>query len=304
MRGHAHAAFSPPTGSLRVAFVLLSVLCSVLVSALLKLAPRRRIDLAQAVTWNYLAAALLCAAVLQPPLATLRSAQAPWAALLGLSVLLPALFLVLGRAVALAGIVRTDAAQRLSLLLSLAAAFALFGERANGYKLAGLALGLLAIAGIVHRPAAAPAGTARAAPWLLLVWAGFALIDVSLKRIAQAGTPFAASLLVAFAIAFVLLLGVQLWRHVRGSAPLARRNLGAGLLLGALNFGNIAFYVRAHQALPDSPAVVFAAMNLGVIVLGALLGVLAFGEKTSAWNRAGLGLALLAIVLIAVGARG
>ncbi|XEA90778.1 EamA/RhaT family transporter [Xanthomonas sp. DAR 80977] len=287
-----------------MAFVLLSVLCSVLVSMLLKLAPRRRIDLAQAVTWNYLAAALLCAALLQPPLATLRGAQAPWTELLGLAVLLPTLFLVLGRAVALAGIVRTDAAQRLSLLLSLAAAFALFGERANGYKLAGLALGLLAIAGIVHRPGPAPAGAARAAPWLLLVWAGFALIDVLLKRIAQAGTPFAASLLVAFAIAFVLLLGVQLWRHVRGSAPLAWRNLGAGLLLGAFNFGNIAFYVRAHQALPDSPAVVFAAMNLGVIVLGALLGVLAFGEKTSVWNRAGLGLALLAIVLIAVGARG
>lgn len=287
-----------------MAFVLLSVVCSVLVSALLKLAPRQRIDLAQAVTWNYLAAALLCVALLQPPLASLRSAQTPWVALLGLAVLLPALFLVLGRAVALAGIVRTDAAQRLSLLLSLAAAFALFGERANGYKLAGLALGLLAIAGIVHRPGPAPDGAARAAPWLLLVWAGFALIDVSLKRIAQAGTPFAASLLVAFAIAFVLLLGVQLWRHVRGTRPLAWRNLGAGLLLGALNFGNIAFYVRAHQALPDSPAVVFAAMNLGVIVLGALLGVLAFGEKTSAWNRAGLGLALLAIVLIAIGARG
>lgn len=294
----------PRPDPLRVAFVLLSVVCSVLVSALLKLAPRRRIDLAQAMTWHYLAAALLCAALLQPPLATLRSAQTPWIALLGLAVLLPALFLVLGRAVALAGIVRTDAAQRLSLLLSLAAAFALFGERANGDKLAGLMLGLLAIAGIVHRPEPVPAGAARAAPWLLLVWAGFALIDVSLKRIAQAGTPFAASLLVAFAIAFVLLLGVLLWRHLRGTAPLAWRNVGAGLLLGTLNFGNIAFYVRAHQALPDSPAVVFAAMNLGVIVLGVLLGVLIFGEKTSACNRAGLLAALLAIVLIAVGARG
>lgn len=287
-----------------MAFVLLSVVCSVLVSALLKLAPRRRLDLAQMVTWNYLAAMLLCAALLQPPLHGLRSAQAPWAALLGLALLLPTLFLVLGRAVALAGIVRTDAAQRLSLLLSLAAAFALFGERVNGLKLAGLALGLLAIACIVHRPDAPAAGTARAAPWLLLVWVGFALIDVLLKRIAQAGTPFAASLLVAFAIAFVLLLAAQLWRHLRGRTPLAWRNLGAGLLLGALNFGNIAFYVRAHQALPDSPAVVFAAMNLGVIVLGALLGVLAFGEKTSVWNRAGLVLALVAIGLIAVGARG
>ncbi|MCW0449683.1 hypothetical protein NB706_002517 [Xanthomonas sacchari] len=123
-----------------------------------------------------------------------------------------------------------------------------------------------------------------------------------LKRIAQAGTPFAASLLVAFALAFVLLLGVQLWRHLRGTVPLAWRNLGAGLLLGALNFGNILFYVRAHQALPDSPASVFAAMNLGVIGLGTLLGIAVFGERTNRWNRLGLLLAVPAIVLIAMGA--
>ncbi|MET0549844.1 MAG: EamA family transporter [Xanthomonas sp.] len=287
-----------------MAFVLLSVVCSVLVSALLKLAPQRRIDLAQAVTWNYLAALLLCVALLHPPLAALDDAHTPWAALLALGVLLPSLFLVLGRAVANAGIVRTDAAQRLSLLLSLAAAFLWFGERANGAKLVGLALGLLAIVGIVQRPQAAPRSAAGTTPWLLLVWVGFAAIDVLLKRIAQAGTPFATSLLVAFALAFVLLLGVQLWRHLRGSAALAWRNLGAGLLLGALNFGNILFYVRAHQALPDSPASVFAAMNLGVIGLGTLLGIAVFGERTNRWNRLGLLLAVPAIVLIAMGARG
>lgn len=284
-------------------FLLLSVTCSVLVSVLLKLAPRRRIDLAQAVTWNYLAAAALCAWLLQPPLAALRAPGTPWTALLTLALGLPALFVVLGRAVETAGIVRTDAAQRLSLLLSLAAAFLVFGERANGWKLAGLALGLLAIAGIARRPAQAQPTLARGAPWLLTVWVGFAVVDVMLKRIAQSGTPFAASLLAVFALAFVAMLGWQLWRHARGTHPLAWRNLGAGLLLGVLNFGNILFYVRAHQALPDSPAVVFAAMNLGVIVLGALVGMLAFGEKTSAWNRAGLLLALLAIALIAVGTR-
>ena len=40
-------------------FLILSVICSVLVSVLLKLAPRRGIDIAQAVTWNYLAASVL-----------------------------------------------------------------------------------------------------------------------------------------------------------------------------------------------------------------------------------------------------
>ncbi len=37
--------------------------------------------------------------------------------------------------------------------------------------------------------------------------------------------------------------------------------------------------------MPDSPATVFAGMNIGVVVLGALVGVFAFGEATTKWNR-------------------
>jgi len=284
--------------------ILLSALCSVLVSVLLKLAPRARLDVGQLVTWNYLAAGALCAWLLRPPLDSLTHPDTPWVALLGLAVVLPSLFLVLGASVRAAGIVRTDVAQRLSLLLSLLAAFTLFGERADGLRLLGLALGLVAVAGIVSRPEPEAAGGERRS-WLLLltVWVGFALVDVMLKRIALAGTPSMAALLAAFAIAFVLMCGAQVVRQLRGRTRLAWRNLGGGLLLGLLNFGNIVFYVRAHQALPDSPSVVFAAMNIGVVVLGTLVGVVAFGEKTSRWNRLAIVLALVAIALIALAPR-
>lgn len=283
--------------------ILASAICSVLVSVLLKLAPRHRLDVAQLVTWNYLAATALCAWLLQPSLESLRAPDAPWAALLGLAVVLPSLFLVLAASVKATGIVRTDVAQRLSLLLSLLAAFTLFGERVDGLRLAGLGLGLLAVTGIVMRPE-------RESPakggWglLLVVWVGFAVVDVLLKRIAQAGTPSLASLQVAFAMAFALMLGWQAFRHWRGETRLDLRHFAAGLLLGVLNFGNIVFYVRAHQALPDNPSVVFAAMNIGVVVLGTLVGVLAFGEKTNRWNRAAIGLAIVAIVLIAAAPKG
>lgn len=283
-------------------YILLSVTCSVLVGVLLKLAPRWRLDAGQLVTWNYLAAASLCLGLLRPPLEPLRSPQAPWAALLTLAVVLPSLFLVMAAAVRRAGIVRTDVAQRLSLLLSLLAAFALFGEQASMQKLAGLALGLVAVAGIVARPdpAASAAGQAPGGWGLLLaVWAGFALVDVMLKTIAQAGIPSSASLLAAFSIAFVLMLGTQLWRQARRRTRLDLRHLGAGLLLGTLNFGNIVFYVRAHQQLHDSPAVVFATMNIGVVVLGTAVGMLAFGERTSWLNRAAIVLAVAAIAVIA-----
>ncbi len=144
-------------------YLSLAVICSVLVSVVLKLANRRALDVPQMVTWNYLVAATLTAVVLQPPLDALRAPHAPWLSLLALAVVLPSIFLVLGRAVAVAGIVRTDVAQRLSLLLSLAAAFLFFGQTATPWKLAGLGLGVLAMVAISVRPrgpavAASPGG--------------------------------------------------------------------------------------------------------------------------------------------------
>ncbi|MDR1075259.1 MAG: EamA family transporter [Xanthomonadaceae bacterium] len=274
-----------------------SVLCSVSVAVLLKLAPARRWNVGQLVTWNYLAAALLCFAVLRPSLAGLAAKDAPWASLLVLAVLLPSLFLALARSVAVSGIVRTDVAQRMSLLLSLLAAFAWFGETAGPGRIAGLVLGLLAIAGILVRPDTA-SSSRYGGGWLVLVWTGFALIDVLLKRVAQAGTSSVATLQVVFVIAFALMALRLAWRWRYRAEPPDWRSLGAGLLLGVLNLGNIFLYVRAHQLLPEHPAVIFAAMNIGVVVAGTLIGVAAFGEKTGWPNRIAIVLAVAAIGLI------
>ncbi|MCL1526135.1 EamA/RhaT family transporter [Xanthomonas nasturtii] len=287
-------------------FLLFAVVCSVLVSVLLKLAPRHNIDVFQAITWNYASAALLAWLILHPALETLHSTAAPWLALLLLAVALPSIFLVLARSVAVAGIVRTDVAQRLSLVLPLAAAFTVFGEPVNGWKLAGLALGMVAIMCIVRRPrhhvATDPLPSTIGLPWLIGVWMGFALIDLLLKHIAQAGTPSLTSLTLCFALAFLLMLGVQSVRWARG-VRLSTRSMLAGVLLGALNFGNILCYVRAHQLLPHSPATVFASMNLGVVVLGALVGKLGFSERLGLRGWLGLALAAPAIAAIAWGIR-
>lgn len=283
-------------------YVLLAASCSVLVAVLLKLARRYEVDVAQAIGWNYLAASVWCWFLLKPSLVSLNAPGAPWPSLLGLAVVLPTLFIVLAASVRRAGIVLTDIAQRLSLLLSLLAAFLLFGETASVLKLAGIALGLLAVVGILWRPQAASGDDAgRAWPVLLIVWGGFALVDVMLKHIATAGTPFAASLQVSFGLAFIGMLVWLIVRAARGQGGLGWKGLVAGLLLGTINFGNILFYVQAHRALPGQPAVVFASMNIGVVVLGTLVGVFAFGEKLSKLNRLAIVLAIVAIGLIAWG---
>lgn len=270
-----------------------AVLCSVLVSVLLKLAPRWRIEIGQAIAWNYLVAGIATALFLRPDLAPLAAADAPWPSLIALGVLLPTIFLVLAAAVRSAGIVRSDVAQRLSLLLPLLAAFVLFGESASVAKVAGCALGLLALPAMAWRGGDLQRAGWR---WLLPVFAGFGLIDILFKRVAASGMPLGSALQAMFALALVVAFAIVFVRR----SVFDRRSLAGGLVLGALNFGNIAFYLRAHRALPDAPSLVFAGMNLGVVMLGALTGVALFGERLGRINVAGLLLAVLAIALLAL----
>lgn len=279
-------------------FVLLSVACSVLVSVLLKLARRLDLDIGQAVAWNYVVAGALAALLLKPSLAPFRQAGVPWLALVGLGILLPTIFLALGASVQHAGIVRSDAAQRLSLLISLIAAFTLFDEPMDTLKIIGCALGLLAMAGMVWRHAA-PGEGGGAAHWgyPLAVFVGFGVIDVLFKRVAAAGIPLGAALVATFTLALVVAFAIECARRKRFTA----RSLAGGVVLGLFNFGNILFYLRAHRALPHNPALVFASMNLGVVAVGALTGLLLFRERLTRLNLAAIGLALLAVGLLTHG---
>ena len=169
----------------------------------------------------------------------------------------------------------------------------LFGERLSWWSAAGIALVFAALAALLQRDSSAGEGDGRhSALWLTGVWLGYGVIDVLLKRLSLAtdGKLFAL-LLVIFVLA-ALLSFAFLW--ARGTRW-RRDNVLAGMALGALNFGNIFCYLKAHVALKDHPSVVFAGMNVGVIVLGALVGAGVFRERLSRVNVAGVALALVAV---------
>ena len=132
-------------------FILLAVAFSVAVSVLLKVARRANIDIVQAVATNYIVAAGLAAWLLGATPQAALQADAPRVPLLLLGVLLPAIFVVLAYSVRSAGIVRTDVAQRLSLFLSLAAAFLFFGDTLVPLKVAGIVLAVVAVGCILWR---------------------------------------------------------------------------------------------------------------------------------------------------------
>jgi len=277
---------------------LSAIVCSVAVSVLLKLARQHTIDVAQAIAMNYPVAALLCWALLKPQAGSLTTPSAAWWILGALGVLLPVVFLIMAGAVRHAGIARSDVAQRLSLLLPLLAAFLLFGEAANAMKLVGIAVALAALVCLLHRRALAHDEGKTQSSWtvalLLGVWLGYGVIDILFKQMAKTGAAFSGILLTTFVLAAILMFAWLLLQGTRWTS----KSLAAGVVLGLLNFGNIYFYIRAHQAFPDNPTLVFTGMNIGVISLGTLIGAGVFREKLSWVNALGIGLALVAIFLL------
>ena len=279
-----------------MAYLLASIVCSVLVSVLLKVARKQKINIEQAVAVNYIVAVTLTMLVLKPDLTNPQVFLPTWWLFAALGILLPSVFVIMGKSVDAAGIVKSDAAQRLSLFLPIIASFTLFHEQLTEGRLIGLVLAFTALFFLLWKSDGGKKSGALSTQVMLLlgVWCGYGVIDILFKQVAKSGTAFAGNLLVAFCLAGILMFG---YLFAKGSKWTKEGILG-GMILGCLNFLNIVTYISAHQIMKDNPTLVFAGMNIGVIVLGTLIGAAMFKEKISSINAAGISIAICSIACL------
>lgn len=278
-------------------YLIFSIICSVTVGVLFKFAKRYEINIMQTVTWNYLFAICLSTFFFKPDLSAVTF-QSISPIYIALGILLPVIFLFQGLAVTNAGLAKTDIAQRLSLFISLFAAYFLFNDSFDRLKYVGIAFGFAAIILTLYRK-----GNNSSAKnswlYLLLVFVGFGVIDVLFKFVSQITVvPYTSSLFLIFCLSFILSISYILYLAINKKTKLQLINFVCGCILGLFNFGNILFYLKAHRAMADNPSTVFAAMNIGVIIMGSLIGILVFKERLSKFNYVGLLFALIAIVFI------
>jgi len=278
-------------------YILISILCSVTVGVLFKFARRYKIDIPQTISWNYLTAIILCVLFFKINLGEIKIPSSPIYIYLG--VLLPLIFVLLAKSIKEIGIAKTDIAQRLSLFIPVFASYFLFSEHFSTIKVLALLFGFAAIDLILLKPAQKSKSGSLLFP--LAVFVGYGIVDVLFKQVAlMPDMGYPTSLLVVFLLAFVIsALYIGYLRLVKKSR-LQIINLICGSILGVFNFANIYFYLKAHKALSSTPSLVFASMNLGVIVLGTLIGIYVFKEKLSQLNKVGIGLALLAIITLTI----
>lgn len=276
-------------------YLIISIICSVSVGIIFKLSRQYQVSMRQVVVWNYVIALILCYLFFDLELATVTQ-SAPWPIYIPLALLMPSIFIILAASIKHMGIVKTDAAQRLSLFIPILAAWLMFGENLHILKFIGLGIGFPAILLIFskrektndnkwHYPA--------------LVLLGFGIVDVLFKHIALiSDIPFSTSLFVVFCGALLVAVSIGAFEIIMKKVKVDIMSFAFGMLVGIFNFGNILFYLLAHKAFAENPSTVFAIMNIGVIVVGSLAGVLIFKEKMTKLNYAGLLMALSAIIFI------
>lgn len=276
-------------------FLVLAICASVLVSIFLKVARAKNIDIAQAILVNYITAILLCVVLLKPDLSGGLSILGSGTFIfVALGVLLPSVFIIMAKAVNMVGIAKSDVAQRLALFLPILASFTIFGESLTLQKGLGIVLAFLALIALTFKPDIKYTNHVSIKNTALIlggVWLGYGVIDILFKQMAKLGNAFPNTLLISFILAFVLLLIYLIIQKTRWHS----KSLMSGILLGVLNFCNILFYIKAHQAYKNDPTLVFAGMNIGVICLGAVVGLLIFKEKISKINGMGILLGIGAV---------
>lgn len=139
----------------------------------------------------------------------------------------------------------------------------------------------------------------RAFGVLALLFLAGGAVDVSMKTFEEtfgAHNNRVLFLLLGFGVAFLIGLAIVLWTGWRRSRWPDRATVGWGVLLGVINYGSLEFILRAINTLPGT--FVFPVNSIAIVLLGAVVGVYVWNEHLTRTNCLGLGLAVMALLLL------
>lgn len=278
-------------------YLLISIFCSVLVAALFKVAKGKGVAIFPIIHTNYIVAILCCYFVFDAHFYNYTIYQEYLFLYAILGILLPTLFIILNKSIQTNGIIKTDIAQRFSLIIPIIFSVFFWNQSIGLNKVIGLGLGFTAIFLILYRKNSEQSNGNYLYPLLILL--GYGVVDVLFKKVALITTlPYTASLLIIFSCAFLISFIYGGFGVYKKRFTYNKQAIIWGLGLGLLNFTNIFTYIKAHKIFHENPAVVFSTMNFGVILLSTLVGFYFFKEKINKYNTFGILLSLIAIALI------
>ena len=285
-------------------FLGLTILSTAWILVGLRELKRWDIHLFQAITWNYLIAALL--GFIRSPEAftnVIAETGALYSSLyLGLAFI--NLFFLMGTVAQKLGVGYMTVVTKMSLVIPITFAWLYYQESMTLLKGMGILLALASVFLINYRPGDQIQLSNKGPKWLsllliVLLFIGcgindlvFKIFNVEYSR-AVPSTDFP---VVIFAIAGGIGALICAFQLVRGSSKFDPKAIIAGVLIGVPNYFSIFWFV---ECLDHFPATVFFPINnTGLLVVTTLVGLFVYKERFNLYNFAGLALAILAVILL------
>ncbi len=293
-------------------FLLGSIILSGFLTIAFKICDRYAIDKFQAIVCNY-GVCTVTGSVFSSSLPSFtQNASQPWfkwSLLMGLFFI--ASFNLIAFSVQKNGLAIAAVASKTSLVIPFVFSLLLYREQASLVTIAGIVLALVAVVLTVwpgrKAVGSSTVGTNSNSVAILLpimVFLGTGLLDALIKYVEQHfinadnnNQYLINTFLVAFILGFLFLM-VQL---LSGNQKFQPKTLLAGLVIGIPNYFSIWCLMKVLKVYPNLSSVVIPVNNMGIVLLSALVAWLFFHEKLSKLNWVGIVLAVIAVLMVAIG---
>lgn len=294
--------------------LLICILFNSYISIVFKLFAKYNIRVLQAIVINYFVCALTASVVLGKLAVTTEVLDKDWfvaAILIGLSFIIT--FYLFAQTVQKFGVVLGSIFQKMSLIAPTLGAIIYFGDSAGSFKITGILIAIISIFVISMTSTSNQAkkdNKESPKDSNLLIWLfpigtfiGSCFVDGGLWYVNQSG--LASSLDIDFIATLFFFAGCfgvlfVLFDYIKNKTTFRWKDIIAGFALGVPNFFSIWLILKV-LANGMQASVVFPINNVGILITTAILGLIFFAEKFNTQKIIGFIMAILAIILIAVG---
>lgn len=288
-------------------YLILSVVFSVGLLINFRLFPKYGINTFQAIVFNYPVCFITGFLLLEKGESFQIDFSQNWTwYCLALGVGFIVTFILSGISTQRVGMTITSLANNISLVIPVLFSLLVFGNgiEFKAINYIGLVLGVLAVTIAAYKKdnSEVSAGFWERGGLALAVFLMYGITNTVINyvqiNIIKGGTGVIPVMLIMILGAIVSGLVVFGYKLATGTEVFQKKNLLAAVTLGIPNFLSFYFLIKALNHFGSSGAFVYPLYNMGVILLSAAVGLIAFKEHLTNTNKLGLALAVIAIVFI------
>jgi len=253
---------------------------------------KRDINTHQAITFNYLTAALIALFIGDINYNVINLINADWFySTIALGVFFIVMFNIMAMTTQKLGISISSMASKMSLIIPVIGAIIFQNSSIGAYKIAGIMIAIIAVyltfkkSELTSKPTLA-----------IILFFGAGILDMWLDLIRNNYLSSDIDFNFFIATVFFTAFSVGLLKVIWDGKRILRKNIVAGIVLGIPNYFSIYFVLLALENLGG--IYVFPILNIGVVLFSSIISWLFYQEQMSKTNWIGIVLACLSIIII------